>query len=123
MIFFESARRVHQTLSDLARSFGPDRQAAIARELSKLYEETINGTLAELNEIAAQREFKGEITIAVQGAPDTDESSEPDSAGLEELLDMGLGVKQASEIIARLRGGNKREIYQRALSIRKRADD
>src|SRR5690606_20355522 len=78
MIFFEAPHRLRATLAAMAEAFGPDRPAAVCRELSKTYEEVRRGGLGELAEWAAG-EVRGEITIVVgghvpeRGAPDTAE--------------------------------------------------
>lgn len=68
MVFFEAPHRLVDSLNDCVTSFGPDRQAAICREMTKRYEETIRGTLAELAIWAASNEVLGEITLVIAGA-------------------------------------------------------
>jgi 16S rRNA (cytidine1402-2'-O)-methyltransferase len=67
LVFFESPRRLAVTLADLAAAFGPDRRAAICRELTKTHEEVIRGPLGELAK-AAEAGMLGEITLVVGGA-------------------------------------------------------
>lgn len=67
MVFFEAPHRLAVSLAAMAQSFGPDRQAAVCRELTKTWEQTRRGGLAELAEWASDR-VKGEITIVVAGA-------------------------------------------------------
>jgi len=67
MIFYESPHRLKKTLVDLAGIMGNDRAAVIARELTKIYEEIIRGTLEILIDEAGKRVIKGEIVIVVQG--------------------------------------------------------
>ncbi len=69
MIFYESPHRLKKTLTDLAEVLGSDRNAVIARELTKIHEEIIRGTLGSLMEETDKRIFKGEIVIVVQGRP------------------------------------------------------
>ncbi|HRW17485.1 MAG TPA: 16S rRNA (cytidine(1402)-2'-O)-methyltransferase [Dermatophilaceae bacterium] len=68
MVFFEAPHRLAVSLAAMAQSFGPDRQAAVCRELTKTWEQTRRGGLAELAEWASDR-VKGEITIVVAGRP------------------------------------------------------
>jgi 16S rRNA (cytidine1402-2'-O)-methyltransferase len=68
LVFFESPRRLAATLAELATVFGPDRQAAVCRELTKTHEEVIRGSLAELAEVTAAGTL-GEITLVIAGAP------------------------------------------------------
>jgi 16S rRNA (cytidine1402-2'-O)-methyltransferase len=68
MIFYESPYRLNKTLQQFIEYFGADRQASVSRELTKVFEETRNGTLEELQEYF-QNEVKGEIVIVVAGSP------------------------------------------------------
>lgn len=70
MIFYESPYRLVKTLTQFAEYWGAERQAAVSREISKLHEETVRGTLAELVEHFKQREPRGEIVITVAGIDD-----------------------------------------------------
>ncbi len=67
MIFYESPHRVLKTLEQFATAFGNSRRASVSRELTKIYEETIRGTLEELVTIFKQKNTKGEIVIVVGG--------------------------------------------------------
>ncbi|UYZ62301.1 16S rRNA (cytidine(1402)-2'-O)-methyltransferase [Hymenobacter weizhouensis] len=68
LIFYESPHRIVKTLEQLAEALGPDRPASVSRELTKLFEETVNGTLAELAaDFGARPAIKGEIVVVVQG--------------------------------------------------------
>jgi 16S rRNA (cytidine1402-2'-O)-methyltransferase len=68
MIFYESPYRLNKTLQQFIDYFGPDRQASVSRELTKVFEETRNGTLEELQG-HFQNEVKGEIVVVVAGKP------------------------------------------------------
>lgn len=70
MIFYESPYRVVKTLSQFSETFGPDRPAAVCREISKIHEECVRGTLAELIEHFTTHEPKGEIVMLVGGKED-----------------------------------------------------
>ena len=117
MIFFEAARRLAATLAAMAEVFGDDRRAAIVREITKTFEETVRGPLGELAARVAESEPRGEITLIVAGAEpvDSDDQAVVGGITLELLRDAGLSLKQASAVIAKLTGGSRREIYQRAL--------
>ena len=67
MIFYESPFRIVKTLTQLAEVLGPVRKASVSREISKLYEETVRGTIAELIEHFTQNSPKGEFVIVVAG--------------------------------------------------------
>ena len=67
MVFYESPMRLVKTLEELQTYFGPDRQAAVSRELTKLFEETKRGSLAELAQYFGAKPVKGEIVLVVEG--------------------------------------------------------
>lgn len=67
MIFYESPHKLLRTLLDFENSFGPKRKISMSRELTKLYEETIRGTVEEMKEIYKSKKPKGEYVIVVEG--------------------------------------------------------
>ena len=67
MIFYESPHKLIRTLLDFENSFGPKRKISMSRELTKLYEETIRGTVEEMKEIYKSKKPKGEYVIVVEG--------------------------------------------------------
>lgn len=70
MIFYESPRRLCKTLEQFAGTFGPDRECSVAREISKIHEEHVRGTIGQVLEHFTQVEPKGEIVITVAGLPE-----------------------------------------------------
>lgn len=72
IVLYESPYRLFKTLCQLAEVFGKDRRASVSRELSKMYEETIRGTLAELEEYYTKNSVKGEIVIILEGKSEKD---------------------------------------------------
>lgn len=70
MIFYESPYRLVKALSQMKEVFGEDRPASVSRELTKIHEETVRGTLAGLEAHFLENEPKGEIVIVVSGAPE-----------------------------------------------------
>jgi 16S rRNA (cytidine1402-2'-O)-methyltransferase len=70
MVFYESPYRLVKTLNELAVHFGADRSASVSRELSKIFEENIRGTLSFLSEYYTNKTPKGEIVIVVAGKKD-----------------------------------------------------
>jgi 16S rRNA (cytidine1402-2'-O)-methyltransferase len=70
MIFYESPYRLVKTLEHFIEYFGPERRASVSRELTKMFEETVNGTLPEVAAHFRAKEVKGEIVIVVEGLPD-----------------------------------------------------
>ena len=85
MIFFEAPHRITECLADAVETFGGDRQAAICREMTKTYEETVRGSLEELLAWSKSKEILGEITMVIAGVP------------------AGSAVKTAEEMVARVR--------------------
>jgi 16S rRNA (cytidine1402-2'-O)-methyltransferase len=125
MIFYEAARRLGDTLSEMAQLFGNDRGAAVVREITKTYEETIRGTLADLAHRFQREQALGEIVIIIEGAAEKDASASSSSlSGLsvEDLIEAGLSLKQASALIAKLTGASRREVYQEALKHRRETE-
>ena len=124
MVFFESGHRLADALADLAHAFGA-RAAAIGRELTKLHEEIVRGDLAALATAYAQSasgpsaEVRGEVVIAVAGAP-----APAPPAIVEDLEDeirrrraAGSSVRDVADAIARERGISRRMVYRLALTL------
>lgn len=126
MVFYEAARRLADTLAEMAATFGQSRDAAVVSEITKTYEATVRGTLAELERRFSATPALGEITIVVAGSPHTPSIAGADAGSvtvdlgqaLEVLREAGLGLKDASAVIARLTGIGRREVYQNALKPR-----
>jgi len=118
LIFFESAQRLEDSLPALAEVLG-DRQAVVARELTKLHEEVRRGSLRELAAHYAKAGApKGEVTLLV--AP-PDASAAPDSTRIDAALKAALAfmpVKAAAEMIADLTEGSRKALYARALELK-----
>jgi len=118
LIFFESARRLPDTLALLHEGLG-DRQASIAREITKLYEETRRGLLSELKAHYEQSGApKGEVVIAVATPLEEKHSPEDLEARLRWLL-KSHAVKEAAGILAEQTGLPRKEIYSLALRLMK----
>jgi 16S rRNA (cytidine1402-2'-O)-methyltransferase len=67
IVFYESPYRIVKTLTQMGEFFGQERQASVSREISKIYEETLRGTLAELTDHFTKKQPKGEFVIIVDG--------------------------------------------------------
>ncbi len=121
MIFYEAARRLRDTLAEMAEIFGNDRGAAVVREITKTYEETIRGRLADLAQRFQRVQALGEIVIIIEGAPEKNGLASPSTSSLtvEDLIEAGLSLKQASALIAKLTGASRRDVYQEALKHRR----
>jgi 16S rRNA (cytidine1402-2'-O)-methyltransferase len=118
LIFFESAQRLEDSLPALAEALG-DRQAVVARELTKLHEEVRRGSLRELAAHYAQAGApRGEVTLLI--AP-PDAAAAPDSARIDAALKAALAfmpVKAAAEMIADFTDGSRKALYARALELK-----
>ena len=118
--FFESPHRLAATLADAAEVLGEDRRVAVSRELTKLYEETKRGTLAELAEWAAEG-VRGEITVVIEGVQPGAESVSMDELveRVESRVAAGERLKDACKGVAKEAGLSKhRELYQAVLGAR-----
>jgi 16S rRNA (cytidine1402-2'-O)-methyltransferase len=120
MVFYEAARRLPESLTDLAAEFGADREAAVVRELTKVFEEVVRGPLGHLADRWKEAPPKGEITLVVSGASAT-ESHNPDLPGLtmDDLTAAGLEPRRAAKLIARLQARSSREVYQEAMRAKR----
>lgn len=117
LIFYEAPDRVGATLADLALAFGGERRASLGRELTKLHEEHVRGTLGELADRFRDTPPRGECTIVVD-ISDTDAAVEIDiEAELSRLLAEGLGPKDAAARLVVVTGKPRRQLYQLALSL------
>ncbi|MDR1825177.1 MAG: 16S rRNA (cytidine(1402)-2'-O)-methyltransferase [Bifidobacteriaceae bacterium] len=120
MVFFESPRRLGQTLSQMAEVFGADRPAVVCRELTKTHQEVRRGTLAELAQWAGDGVL-GEVTLVVGGAPGGRPAPPPLEALAVMVLsraDAGERLKDAAAEVAAAHGVSRRELYQAALDQR-----
>jgi 16S rRNA (cytidine1402-2'-O)-methyltransferase len=118
LIFYESGPRLAASLEDLAISLGGNRQAAVARELTKLFEETRRGTLADLAAHYAEAgPPRGEIVLLVGPPLETEITQDAiDAALLDALKDQP--TKAAANAVADALGLPKRDVYQRALQLK-----
>lgn len=121
LIFYESTHRISASLDDMVKVFGADRQAVVARELTKAFETLRGDKLGNLSEWvkgdANQR--KGEVVLLVRGA----EAVEQDDVRVEAekvlaVLLEELPVKQAAQLAAKITGGKKNALYQMALEMK-----
>jgi 16S rRNA (cytidine1402-2'-O)-methyltransferase len=97
LIFYESPSRAAETLADMREVLG-DRRAALARELTKKFEEVMRGGLHEIHERIAERELKGEVVLVVEGAPARELSKGDEERAVGEVLrlnDEGMSLKEA----------------------------
>lgn len=121
MVFYEAPHRVAAMLEALASEFGEDRPAVVARELTKLHEEVLRGTLGSLHQTAASDGVRGEIVVVVQGAPEPEAEKPEDLVQeVEDLVADGIRLKDAAGTVATARGVSKRDLYESVLAARDR---
>ena len=120
LIFYEAPHRLGEVLRAMTEIFGAQRRASISRELTKRFETTYSGTLAELS-AAAERDSdmaRGELVIVVSGAPAAGGAAlELDAGSLLRALLQELPPSQAAKIAAHLTGSKRSELYDAALQI------
>ncbi|MFH8249637.1 16S rRNA (cytidine(1402)-2'-O)-methyltransferase [Microbacterium sp. B2969] len=117
MVFFESPARVAASLADMAGAFGPERRAAVCRELTKLHEEVARGTLGELVTWAAPG-VRGELVVVVAGAEHAEVVFEDAVAQVQDLVAGGARLKDAAAEVSAQTGHSSRELYQATLAAR-----
>lgn len=113
LVYYEAPHKIRQTLSDLAEALGGEREAALCRELTKLHEEVISGTLGELSHYYDTIEPRGEYVIVIGGAAQTDEEYTLEQAAelAKSIADGGEKLSEACRQAAKVTGISKREIY------------
>ncbi|MBJ7279082.1 MAG: 16S rRNA (cytidine(1402)-2'-O)-methyltransferase [Candidatus Nanopelagicales bacterium] len=119
MVLFESPRRTSQTLEDIQEIVGPDRKAAVVREISKTYEEVIRGSIKELVTWANSKEVLGEITLVVAGIENVGKKEVDEEAvnNVKRLVDAGSSFKDAVQEVSTQRGLSRRELYEASLRL------
>jgi 16S rRNA (cytidine1402-2'-O)-methyltransferase len=119
LVWFEAPHRLVASLEDAAAVLGP-RRACVARELTKMHEEAVRGTLPELARIFRDRgAARGEVTVVVEGAPPADASLTDDEvdAAIRKGVAAGRGKKEIAREIAAASGRSARDIYGRAVAL------
>lgn len=119
LIFYESGPRLGKSLTALARGLG-NRPAAVAREITKLYEECVTGTLEELADRYADAPPKGEIVVVI-APPGEQQPQTVDAATIDTALRRAMtdkSVAQAAKTVAREYGLDRHTVYARALALK-----
>jgi len=113
LAFYESAHRIEETLADMATIFGADRRAVVARELTKLFETVLDGTLADLHARvgADPNQRKGEFVVLVQGAGDDEQARIAEGKRLYAKLGEHLPPSTAAKLAADLSGAPRKALY------------
>jgi 16S rRNA (cytidine1402-2'-O)-methyltransferase len=119
LVFFETGPRLRASLIDMAAVFGP-REAAVARELTKLYEECVRGTLTTLATHPKLAAPKGEIVVMVGPGEEAAASAEDADSALADAL-ARLGPAEAASEVSKALGLPRKALYRRALELKGRA--
>jgi 16S rRNA (cytidine1402-2'-O)-methyltransferase len=119
LVFYEAPHRLGETLEDLSASLGATRQAVVARELTKMFESTHRGTLADLAKRAREDADmqRGEIVIVVAGAAPAERAAEGEVRRVLAILLSQLSVSQAVDLATALTGASRNEAYRLALQM------
>jgi 16S rRNA (cytidine1402-2'-O)-methyltransferase len=122
LVLYEAPHRLEETLRDIREVLG-ERQVVVARELSKIYEEFIRGSVSEVMAAVAQGPVRGEIVILIAPGEAVQEQTEALDVLLQRLLDEeGLSVKDAARKAAMITGTSRNEAYSEALRLRNNAE-
>jgi 16S rRNA (cytidine1402-2'-O)-methyltransferase len=115
IVLYEAPHRLLRTLEDLVETLGVDRRVAVARELTKLHEEVVRGTLADAIEWASREAPRGEHVLVIDGAPEPADASDDEVlSAVREALGRGLSARDAASEVARALGVPKRRAYSLA---------
>lgn len=114
VVLYESPNRINQILDDLAETHGKDRLAALCRELTKRFEEVTRGTIAQIRDLCAGRDMKGEFVLVIDRAVAGAADAETVERALDRALDE-MTVKDAAAAVAEAFSLSRREVYQMAL--------
>jgi len=120
LVFYESSHRICASLQAMAECMGRDRQATVARELTKTFETIRDGTLAELVDWinADTNQQKGEFVVIIQGAPARDSVIDAAAERVLSVLMAELPLKQAAALAANITGLPKNRLYEAGLAIK-----
>lgn len=112
LVFYEAPHRIAETLQDIAEVLGA-REVVLARELTKVHEEFLRGTPAEILEALNKRQpLKGEITLMVGKGQTAELGEQPLETAVQQLIEAGVPRMEALKTVARRRGLSKREVYR-----------
>ncbi len=115
LVLYEAPHRLAEALAAMAECFGGGRPAAVARELTKRFEEVRRGGLAELAAHYAAEAARGEVVVVVGPAPEEETGEAELDARLREALAAGMSVRDAAAAVAEATGLPRRQVYARAL--------
>ena len=115
VVLYEAPHRLARTLDDLIRLCGPDRRVVLARELTKLHEETIRTSLAEARAVLDEQAPRGEYVVVLDGAPESAEVNDDEIVeAISRLRAAGASNRDAATEVASALGVSRRRVYELA---------
>jgi 16S rRNA (cytidine1402-2'-O)-methyltransferase len=114
LVFYEAPHRIVETMADMEAVFGA-RRAVVMREITKLYEETLRGTLSEINAALGKATIAGEYVIMVEGKAPESVSVDEALGEIKILMRRGKGRKESVTLVAAMYGFSKKELYDKSL--------
>jgi 16S rRNA (cytidine1402-2'-O)-methyltransferase len=119
LVFYEAPHRIVETIVDMAEIFGRQRQAFMAREISKTFETFLQGSLDELQQqiYLDTNQQRGEIVLVVAGEDEKSANTSVDSEKVLRLLLKELPASKAASLTAKICGVDKKAMYQAALDL------
>ena len=113
LVFYESSHRIEESLADLAAAFGGERPAALARELTKLFETVLDGGLADLHArvVAEPDQRKGEFVLVVQGVGEDADARLAEGRRVHAILARQLPPSAAAKLAAEITGAPRKALY------------
>ncbi|AKC87279.1 16S rRNA (cytidine(1402)-2'-O)-methyltransferase [Pseudoxanthomonas suwonensis] len=113
LVFYESAHRIEESLADLRAAFGDERPAVLARELTKLFETVLDGTVADLHArvVADADQRKGEFVLVVQGVAEDADATLAEGRRVHAILAKQLPPSAAAKLAAEITGAPRKALY------------
>jgi 16S rRNA (cytidine1402-2'-O)-methyltransferase len=115
LVFYEAPHRILETISDIKKIFG-ERKTALVKEISKIHEEVLRGTISEILSLLEKTTIAGEYVIVLEGRTEEKKLSSDALSEVSALMKKGLGRKEAVKKIANAYGLSKRELYDKSLA-------
>lgn len=125
LIFYEAPHRILASLEDMAAIFGPEREAVLAREVTKTFETFLTGSLEHLISLVStdKNQQRGEIVVLIKGNPASASMGETAQMKILAILMKELPLKKAAALTAEITGGNKKTLYQQGISLNLQAEN
>jgi 16S rRNA (cytidine1402-2'-O)-methyltransferase len=118
IVAYETSRRLERCLRDMRESLG-DRRVVIVRELTKMFEEVVRGSVTQVLEHLAERPPQGEVTLLIAGSETRPPAALAEAlpAAIERLRGEGLSLKEIARTLSRERNISRRQVYQAGLAL------